>query len=488
MYKKSSKKNKRIRLIAVYTVMSISVILLATLMMMFLLGYRLDRDNGRIEQGGLLQFSSTPNGAAIEIDSNVLSSSSPTKATVLPGNHMIAMWKDKYETWSKTVSINSGTLYWLDYARLVPKNRPSETVKSYSVISHTLYSPDRKQILVQQNANDSSYDLVDIRSENTSIRSLTLPDAIKSNLASAKMSGYVLKPVVWDNGSRFVLLRAEAGQSIEWIVLDTRNPEASQDITKTLSINLQQVAFSGTSGKIFYGLSSGDLRKLDLDAGTISRAYVTQVDSFEMLNSSTLSYEAKKQEADQLYKVAGIYRDGDQSPHVIKQVAGDVSPFKIAIAQYASKDYLALLEGKSLTLYRGSFPPFDSQTNDSLEEYASLSVGDSMNRVKFSPAGDYLAALSPTRVVSYNLEHKQMYDFNVASSVGDSLKWLDDDYLYAVRDSKLFMQEFDGTNISNLMDASGTYGASLSSNQRYIYTTFVSGNSYNLNRIKMIID
>ena len=110
MYKKSSKKNKRIRLIAVYTVMSLSVILLATLMMMFLLGYRLDRDNGRIEQGGLLQFSSTPNGAAIEIDSNVLSSSSPTKATVLPGNHMIAMWKDKYETWSKTVSINSGTL------------------------------------------------------------------------------------------------------------------------------------------------------------------------------------------------------------------------------------------------------------------------------------------------------------------------------------------------------------------------------------------
>lgn len=488
MYKKSSKKNERIRLIAVYTAMSTSVILLATLMMMFLLGYRIDRDNGRIEQGGLLQFSSTPNGATIEIDSKVLSSSSPTKITVLPGSHKVAMWKDKYETWSKTVSINSGTLYWLDYARLVPKNRPIETVKSYSAISYTLYSPDRKQVLVQQNANDTVYDLVDIRNDNISTKSITLPENIKTNLASAKMSGFTLKPVSWDSGNRYVLIRADANQSTEWIVLDTRNPESSQDISQILSINLGQVAFSGTSGKIFYGLSGGDLRKLDLEAGTISKVYVSQVDSFEMFNSSTLVYEAKKQEANQNFKLVGIYRDGDQSPHVIKQVLSDVSPLKIAITQYANKDYVAVLEARTLTIYRGSFPPADSQTNDSLDVYTTLSVGDGINRIKFSPSGDYLIALSPARAVSYSLEHKQMYNFDIASSVGDSLAWLDDDYLYAVRDGKLFMQEFDGTNIANLMDASPNYGASLSSNQKYIYTTLVSGSGHDLSRIKMILD
>jgi len=89
MYKKSSKKRERIRLIFVYSMMTGLVILLASFVILFMLGFRFDRDNGRIEQGALLQFDSTPSGALVNIDNQILSSSTPTKLTALPGLHIL---------------------------------------------------------------------------------------------------------------------------------------------------------------------------------------------------------------------------------------------------------------------------------------------------------------------------------------------------------------------------------------------------------------
>lgn len=488
MYKKSSKKRQRVRLFIVYSVMTLTVLLMASILILFLLGFRIDRDNGRIEQGGLLQFASTPSGAAVEIDGKMINSSTPTKLTAFPGSHSIKMYKNQYEVWSKEISISAGALYWLDYARLVPNNRPIQNVKTYSALHNNIYSTDRKYCLVQQNPTDTSFELLDLRNDNVTSKLVSLPETAISSLKQPKMSGYAIYLMSWDKGNRYVLLKVESPNAKEWIVLDTRNPEESKNISLSLSVGLDQVSFSGTSGKIFYALSSGELRKLDLDSGTISRSYYSNVSSFEMFNSSTLSFEATKSDASGNYKLVGIFRDGDQSPHIIRQVDSSVGRLKIALGQYANRDYVAVLESNKVSILRGSFPPSDSLTNDSLENFAQFNVTDGSSYIKFSPGGDYLTVSSTTDISTFEIEHQKNYNFKSELSGLDKITWLDDNYIYGYNADQLFIQEFDGSNFTKLNTALKNYPAALSHNQVYIYSTGKIDSGYSINRIKMILD
>lgn len=67
--------------------MTILVITMATGFILLILDYRFNSDNGRIEQGALLQFATVPPGATITIDGKAVSVKTPGKSTVLTGRH-----------------------------------------------------------------------------------------------------------------------------------------------------------------------------------------------------------------------------------------------------------------------------------------------------------------------------------------------------------------------------------------------------------------
>jgi len=384
--------------------------------------------------------------------------------------------------------INSGALYWIDYARLVPKNRPLKTVKTYQTMSNNLYSPDGKYLLVHESPNATNFDLFDLRNDNVAIKSINLPDPITSTLKQPRMTGYSLTPTSWDKNGRYVLIRLDTNDKREWILLDTKNPEESKNISQILSLGLEKVEFSGTSGKIFYALASGELRRLDLDSNTISRSYYSKVSDFDMLNSSTLSFEATKSDASGNYKLVGIFRDGDQTPHIIRQVDAKVAVLKIALSQYANRDFVAILDSDQVTILKGSFPSSDSQTSDSMENYAVYPVSKGSFNIQFSPSGDYVISRSNNNVDTYGIEHKQNFSFKSEVAESTRLDWLDDNYVYGNSGNELFIQEFDGTNLSKLNYALKEFPASLSPNQKYIYLTSKQDSGTSISRIQMILD
>jgi len=87
MYRRPSKKKELIKRIAVYTAMTFSVLVIVTGLVFVTLGYRFDTDNGRVEQGALLQFETIPSGATIEIDGTAISARTPAKSSVMAGTH-----------------------------------------------------------------------------------------------------------------------------------------------------------------------------------------------------------------------------------------------------------------------------------------------------------------------------------------------------------------------------------------------------------------
>lgn len=481
MYRRPPKKVELLKRTATYSAMSLAVIAIATFLVFFLLGYRRDWASGQIEQSGLVQFDSIPGGATVSVDGRSLGSSTPTKAALLPGNRLVSVTRDGYRSWTKTVDVKSGTLLWLDYVRLVPNQITQEELKSYPTVLSSLPSPDNKKLLVQN--GNQIFDLVDISSDNPNYQALSLPSTLNADLTKLKVES--LSPVGWDSGSRYIILKSNGPGATQWIVLDTKQPEKSKNVTAVLNISISDMKFFGTSGNVFYALSGSDIRKLDLSNGTISRSLVSGVSSFSIYDDRTVYYKGTVQSGGTDSNVVGIYRDGDDSPVVLKQ-SSTTTP-SISVMSFHGSDYIAILYGEKLEIYHGNFPPSGSTVSEHIALDATLSVPAGVTSLQFSKKSDYLLIVSGDNYKVYAVEYQTISEFSLAGAIWQSnVDWLDNAHLYSTIDGSLTMRDFDGSNGAFIMMVSPVSKASLASSGKYIYAIKNTTSGYVLARAKMI--
>jgi len=485
MFRRPSQKQQLVQRVVVSTLAMLAIIIGVTLTVLFILGYRLDSGSGRLEQGALLQFDSSPNGADVLTDNVPTGLRTGSKQTVIAGEHTFTYRKDRYNDWSRTIDVNAGTLTWLDYARLVPKDLPVEAVQNYASLVGAKASPDRKAYIIQEKEDSPVFSLVNLRSENVTSTSITLPDNIyDSNTDNPDMAHeFMLRR--WDEGSRYVLLTHHIGSQVEWIVVDTRNVAESKNLTKQLGVQVKDVQFAGTDGRSFYALmGDGAIRKLDLGNQTISRALVTDVESFIFSHTTkVLSYVGSDID-DATRRVVGIYRDGDASSYVLRSVAKE-TPLAIATGLYHGNDYIAIAEGGAVLVLRGAYPrSVDDVAN--LTEYSTISLDSPISWLSFSEDGDFLVVKGDVTFVGYEVEHKRSTIAPIASKA--DFHWLDKAYVWDDSDGTLKMRDFDGANVSKIMDVATGFDATLSQNGRFFYAIGKEDGGYRLQRVKMILD
>lgn len=490
MFKKPSKKQLLIRRIMLSSLATLSVIIIATVTILFMLGFRLDSDNGRLEQGALLQFDSRPNGAEVSIDGKNIGSRTATKQTVVAGTHTVKMSRQGYQDWQRTLTLTAGTLTWLDYARLVPNDRPVQKVATYEAMAGMKISPDSKWTLVHQVSSSPEFTLVDLRSEEVKSSTLALPQSSYSE-GSAEGVAHSFAIVSWDSGSRYALVKHLYRDQTEWIVLDTQNVAQTVSVNQLLGLGFQDLQFAGTNGKLFYGLTGdGNLRKVDLSAATLSRAFVTHVESFSIYDNTVLSYIGIDPE-DATQRVAGVYRDGDEASHILRVVPADETVLRIATARYFTNDFVAISEGNVVSILKGSYPTSSSQDNSSLKEFAHLELSGAVSALSFSPKADYVFAQSGASYQSFELEHSRPASGMVAVADGSpasKLKWLDGAHLWNDDAGSLVMRDYNGSNVYAIMTVAQGFDAGLSQNGRFFYAVGKDDTGYHLQRVKMILE
>jgi hypothetical protein len=486
MYRRPSKKTETIRRLFLYFGMTILVLTGVTTIILIILGYQFDGQNGRVEQGALLQYETQPSGATVTVDGRTLTGKTPTKGSVLAGTHTIAMTKDGYETWTKTVDIKAGTLTWLDYARLVPVKRPIEAVETYAKLSGSLASPDGQVMLVHTEAASPTFNLVDLSDDKVSQTSLTLPATLYSQATTLGVA-HAFRMDQWDKAGRFVLLQHTYGDKNEWIQMDTKDIAASKNITALLGVPISSARLSGTSGNSLFVLSAGDIRKLDLGAATISRALVSNVTSFELYDSNIITYVGKDT-ADNTMRVVGVYRDGDSIPHVLRKTTNSNSSLHIATSRYFNDDYVAISEGSRVDVLYGSYPSSSTDTK-SLKPYSSFDLSVDVEYLQFSPRGYYIVAQHGNIFAGFDVERKTTKTSSVPATTTPMrpLQWLDNANLWSDTDGQLTMREFDGTNAVVVNNLEHGYDVTLSKNERYLYSIGKSTGGYQLQRVRMIL-
>ncbi|CAN5392207.1 hypothetical protein BH10PAT4_BH10PAT4_1460 [soil metagenome] len=487
MYRRPSKKRELTMRIISYCAMVLSVITIVSVITFLLLGYRLDTDNGRIEQGALLQFETIPSGATVTVDGKELGSKTSTKSSVLAGTHTMVVQKEGYDTWQKTLDVKAGTLTWFDYIRLVPTKRAVESVAKYESLFASKATADGNTMIVQQLPTVPSFQIVDMRSDTIKSTTIVLPKTVYSDPDTAGVT-HSFSIVQWDTGGRYVLVQHTYADKKEWLVMDTKDVSSTKNITKLLDVDISKIVFSGTSGNILYALTAGDIRKLDLSAGTISRSLVTKVSSFELFTTNVITYVGTDTN-DATKSVVGLYRDGDDTPHILRSTLTANAPLHITTTHYFNQDYVAISQGKDITILSGSYPS-NSDDSSSLKRLKSFVVDADVVAVSFSPNGDYLLAKSGDRYASYDIEHDRTISYNISTKPGVTsglINWLDDDHTWSDYDETLMIREFDGTNEVSVNRLVANQGVTISQNDKYFYSFGNASTGYQLQRVRMLL-
>ena len=472
-----SKRKRQAILFFTYGFMTLATIVITAVCLLLVLGYRFDIKDKRIEQGGLVQLRSLPEGARVTLDADQLGSLTPTKHEVSAGMHTITMSRDGYTTWQKTVAVKAGELRWLDYARLVPTKLTTNTVASAEKVAHAEISPNREYIAALVSGAPLSVVIYDVRDPaKVTAKTYPIPEGLITTQDGVPIA---LQLVEWDKGSRYVLLVATAADSVyEYVLLDRSAADgAVRNITTEFNLPFRQMHFAGTSGAHYLALTGGDLRKVDIGAKSVSQPLVANVESVVVYDETAFAYVATSP----TQKIAGIYKN-DTAKSVRSLSRSE--PVWVDYTRYFYHDYVAIGSRTHVDIIK------DPIANSAqVRTYATLSLPYEINWLRFSEGGRMMTAGNGRAFGAYDLETNEHYFVNTDEAASDSVPmWLDDYYLIDNPTGTTRIYEFDGTNRHDITTCDQTLPAGLSANQKFLYCFGKDGEKKVLRSTALTID
>lgn len=479
-FHRMSKRKRQAMLFFTYGFMTLATIGISAVCLLLILGYRFDVTDRKIEQGGLMQFRSTPAGASIRFDESQLGFRTPGKLDVATGSHTVTMQREGYNQWSKTVSITAGELLWLNYARLIPKKITTTALVTLpDGVTSALSTPDRRFVAAVGDAARPQVHILDMRNKTAPVlRTIAIPTE-QLTVAPDQSSHYAI--IEWDFGSRFLLVSHTTGDITEYIRLDrTAEDGAARNITKEFNLQFRDMHFSGTSGAILYALTGGDIRKIDTNAGSVSQPLVTGVESYKLYRENDIVFVALR--ADK--RIAGVYINDKET--IVRSVASS-QPMLAAIGQYYSHYYAAITTSGGVDVIKDPVETGEAAA----KVYARLAVKDhDMSWLDVSHSGRFIVSGDSHAYSLYDLETENSYrvEFDTDGDSRMPVEWLDDFYVVSTTSGTARISEFDGQNQHDIVAASAKQPAFLSEDGTYMYSFTTKNDASVLQASRLILE
>lgn len=492
MYRPKNRTRELVRRTVVYTLMAVSLFVLLFVLTFYMLGYQFDPQTHTVWQTGLVQYDSYPRNATVAVDDTVIDQTQ-TKNTVAPGQHQFSMTLQGYETWRKTLHIQSNTVTNLNYARLVPTERRVSTVKRFTQPKLMSVAPSGRVALAIQHTSSGQPMAIVGDLTNTSSEKFT-----EAELDTTVLQGYDSSSThheysfgEWAPNSRYALIKHQyhpAGKPAvtQWLRFDRQEPKKLVDISKIMGFDVKQLSFIGNNGRELYALQqNGDLRHVNIADGVISRPLIGDIKEFKLYGSDRLSYIA----VTDTQRQAGIWKKDWQRPRVVAALpASDASPLTVQLSRYFNKDTVAFGMGNSLTIYRGDLGESDDDWQRFTANSQKLTFGFPVTEMLLSDNGRFILSKHASLLRSYDLERRtQSQDVQLRG--GETLRWFDEFHFWHLDpDGMVVMREFDGDNAHQLLPGSDGYDAALSVDQKFIYALSAKDGTVTLSKLAMKVE
>lgn len=487
MYRQPSKRKLLIQRISVYSLMTVAIFGLVTVLIFVMLGYQYNGNDGKIEQGGLVQFDSQPTGADIILDGVKFGTRTTSRATMTSGPHTVVMQDSGYQTWQKSINVVPGSVLWLNYTRLIPKTLTPINEADFSSMSSTVSSKDGKWMAIKDVASTPTIKLYDLSNDTVQSKELTLPSGSYTTPLDPSTQTFSLDS--WDAGNRFILLKhTYDGSKVEWLVVDTQDISSTKNVTTLLGVDASKIVFSNNDSNLLYAQIGQEIRKIDLNAATLSRPLVTHVADFALYSDSMITFSTVLDQTTKTRSV-GYYIDGTDTPHTIQTYTDDGSaPLHLTVGKYFGDTIEGISYGTTVQVLKGNLPR--DATPLALKTVVTVTTAGAVQYLSSMTNGRFIVAQSGATYTTYDLELNKTTATTVkgTSDVTKELQWLDDYTLISDRDSILRLYEFDGANPHDIMPVAAGFSITLTPNEKYLYGITKSANdSYHLTRVRLIL-
>ncbi|MBC7764530.1 PEGA domain-containing protein [Microbacteriaceae bacterium] len=490
MYRAPSKRKKRAQLFFVYSLMITAVLAIVSILVLIMLGYRFNKFDGQIEQGGLVQFDSRPSGATVTVDSTVLSNKTASKITLTTGKHTVIMAKDGYNAWKKDVTVNAGGVLWLNYSLLLPSKLTTKNVYESPTISSAVTSPDKKYLATLGSASDSTISVTPLNDTDPATTKVTISPPSYTVPDIGKSSSFTF--VGWDKDSRHMIVRHSYNDGlVEYVSVDLRGQDETRNISRTVGGGISALEFSLADSNIVYVLTdTHELRRVSLSDSNVSAPLLTNVASFSQGDRSTIAYATipdpitKKRDL-------GYWTTSSSSPRVLRTVVDAGSrAADISMSTYYSEQYVVFANGTDVEILTGDLPVSDSTNRLSLTQVAHYTLPHEESKIGFSPYENrFVYAQFNGGVWTYDLEVKKLSKTTFeGASPSRPLDWLNT-YHFATTNNDMFaFYDFDGTNRQVVNAKVVDLPVAMSENSRYVYHFATTEKGISLIRTKLITD
>lgn len=490
-----SKRRLRVQLAFIYMLMAIAVISIVAILVLVVQGYRYNQRDGKVEQGGLVQFDSRPSGATVNVDGIDLANRTASRITLTAGQHVITMSHDGYTDWKKTVTVKPGNVLWLNYSRLFPSTPTVSTATTYATdtVASALPSPDKKTMAVIATATTPEITLTSLNTDSPVTTTMTIPDAAYTVPSQAVAQQFSL--VEWDKDSHLLLIKHTYGDAVEYISFDTRNATA-YNITTRLGIDATQMIYSLDSSDVVYIVTqSHEIRRGDIVHTTLSGPLVDNVSSITMTEQDRVIYTTNVD--DQGKRTVGYISPSATKAKTITSYTGlSDGILEASSGEYYNDRYIAILHGTVLDILKGNLPSSDAASATSLTRVARISITNGATMVGFSPDDNRMVyVVHGVSVTTYDLELGTVSQATLAAatpaqvqsqvSVTPGLQWFDG-YHFMTSGGPLYVYDYDGTNgrlIEN--NTASNQPAIFADGDKYIYYFVSYGTTVKLQRVRV---
>jgi|GEM_PF-3295854 len=467
-----------------YIIMVSTIFAIVTFSVLVLLGYRLNRTTGVIQQGGLVQFVSEPTKASVTIGSAKLMDKTPSKITVNPGEYLVKMEKDGYQLWQKNVSIKAGEVLWLNSAKLVPRDITTVALRTIPTVADSFAQPKSGFISTLPDASKPVVERYDIRTGDIKSETFDL-SALKT--AVAKNNSY--RFLEWNGSTRRTILDHTYGTKHELIVMNVDSKDSSFVVTpQGKAVPIDAIPDPRNSRDLIVRYSDGSVRLIDGDNGSVSQAVLTNTTVIKSFGSSIVYVRSAGKN---MIETGYLTLDSQLEPQSVRRISTQ-QPVQFQIQQYFDTYYLTTVVGKNMIVQSTmSLPRSSDDTPVSLKLVLSLELDSVPVSLRRLDIGQQISILQPSAVTNYDVESKSVTTTNLTDedqkALG-SLKWLDEFHYYLDNGGMLRQYEYDGENQADITAVEAGHAAGYSQNGKYLYTFAKDKSGFTLQRSTMILD
>lgn len=480
MYRTPSKRRQIISRVAIYSLMTTGVILLVTFLVFVMLGYRFNRDTSTIEQGGLVQFASSPTSANVTIGKAKLSGTTPSKITVNPGNYNVAMSRAGYLPWKKNVDVKSGEVLWLNYAQLVPNRITTKQQTRFTGLSSALSAPNGDRYALIEDASKPVITFADVTGDTPKLTSITLPAGV---LPTGKTPTFSLSK--WANDSDRLLVDMTYDNTVERLLVDRRDAQKTVNVSRDYMSDIAEVMFDPrSSDRLIIRNTKGELRTVNTADDTLSSVLASSVSYMSLYGNDAILIVQSEPEGGQ---AVGYISLGSDKVRVIKRIASNEKTF-VALSDYFSDPYLAITVGSQLDVYKlRPLPSSQSDGSISMTRLFTTALPAPADHLSIRTSGRFVLAQYAGGIQVYDLELAKQSITTFKAPITGELRWLDKYHFYVTDGQQLEVMEFDGANPHRITSLSTGFDAVQSDNGKFIYSINAAEKGFVIQRSQMII-